>query len=744
VITRDVPNIPTRRIRSFRFGSPRKRAPLRAIFAAACVIFAGCGGGGSSSGSGSNPGSGNPVVASIAVTPPSPSIAVNGTEQFIATAKDASGNVITGVTFTWASTAMNIATISSGGLATGMAAGTTEIAASAEGVTSPQDLLIVTPAAGAPTSLVISNPPALSYLGVTLSPAITVTIKDQNGNIVTGATGNVTIALGTNPTSATLSGSLVAAPVNGVATFSNLALDFPAAGYTLNATYSGVPAATSAAFTVLAGHSNLLSLAGESTTPTVWWTHTNASYTATASTTGNLVLSSLESQLDANTPAVWPQQPQVTIAYSNLASTPHTIAISSLDGTGATQASTLTWVDCANLDTTTSQPMPYYDSTCANLTLPENPSNDEFAGFADPTIRKDPATGTVWLGYSWPHVWNPGTGNGTTVVDLHVASSADNGVTWQNATPLWTSVEATDPSNGLTSYTSNEVMNILPGQVNGQTGETWFSAHLSYYVDQGTSITDALVRTSVMVVNWATSPTALGSAPASQTVRFAAAGKASQIPYDVNLTTLDPSLADCQQWAEPALYMKSGNLYLAVMCKFGTSSTALDPGHNFYGVFEATPNLSAPPANWNWQYNGQLATAADGPLLEGHQFIYELDLATRADGSIVATVSPADEIANANPPGGSTQFTYGCRVLLVQGLDKGNIGLVTDANGQLEVLASITPSDLSEANGDAGIGGCTYDPNTTNGVVMVRQYNSDIRFPTLGFYVSLFNTYVFP
>jgi hypothetical protein len=600
------------------------------------------------------------------------------------------------------------------------------------------------PAGATPANLTISGPPAVSYLGVPLAPALTVSIKDQNGNIVTGATGTVTLALGTNPTSATLSGSLVATPVNGVATFSNLTLDFPGVGYTLTATYAGIPTATSAAFTVLAGHSTLLSLAGQSTTPTNWWTHTNASYTATASTTGNLVSSSLESQLDADSPAVWPQQPQATIAYSNLASTPHTIAITSRDQTGATQASTLTWVDCANLDTIASQPTPYYESTCANLNPPESASADEFAGFADPTIRKDPATGTVWLGYSWPHVWNPGTGNGTTVVDLHVASSADNGVTWQNASDLWTSVEATDPSNGLTSYTSHEVMDILPGQVNGHAGETWFSAHLSYYVDQGTSITDALVRTSVMVLNWATTPTALGSAPASQTVRFAAAGKASQIVYDVNLTTLDPSLADCQQWAEPALYMKSGNLYVALMCKFGTSATSLDPGHNFYAVFEATPNLSVPPANWNWQYNGQLAAAADGPLLEGHQFIYELDLATRADGSIVATVSPADEIANTNPPGGSTQFTYGCRVLLVQGLDKGNIGLTTDANGQLEVLASITASDLSPLNGDAGIGGCTYDPLTSNGIVFVRQYNSDSRFPTLGFYVNLFSTYVMP
>jgi hypothetical protein len=225
-------------------------------------------------------------------------------------------------------------------------------------------------------------------------------------------------------------------------------------------------------------------------------------------------------------------------------------------------------------------------------------------------------------------------------------------------------------------------------------------------------------------------------------VRFAANGLSAGIPYDVNLTTVDPSLSNCQQWAEPALYMKSSNLYMVLMCKYGTSPTVPAPGYNFYGVFETTPNLAVPPSSWTWQYNGQLATRADSALLEGHQFIYELDLATRADGTIVAVVSPADEIAVTG--GGSQQYTYGCRVLVVQGLDKSNVGLAHDGNGQLEVLASITASDLGPANGDADSGACTYEPQASNGIVFVRVYNPDTRFPSLGYYVNLYNTYVLP
>ena len=87
-----------------------------------------------------------PVVASISVSPASPSIAVDATQQFTATATDSNGNTLTGVTFTWASSATGVATISSSGLATGVTAGTTQITASADGITSPNDTLTVTSA----------------------------------------------------------------------------------------------------------------------------------------------------------------------------------------------------------------------------------------------------------------------------------------------------------------------------------------------------------------------------------------------------------------------------------------------------------------------------------------------------------------------------------------------------------------------------------------------------------------------
>jgi uncharacterized protein YjlB len=86
-----------------------------------------------------------PTLTSIAVTPESPeNLSVGSTQQFIAigTYSDGSTTDITSQA-TWSSSDTNVATISSSGLATGVAAGTTDITASLSGVTSPAITLTV-------------------------------------------------------------------------------------------------------------------------------------------------------------------------------------------------------------------------------------------------------------------------------------------------------------------------------------------------------------------------------------------------------------------------------------------------------------------------------------------------------------------------------------------------------------------------------------------------------------------------
>src|SRR4029453_10203193 len=76
------------------------------------------------------------TLVSIAVTPADPSIANGTTQQFTATGTftDASTQDLT-TQVTWASATPAVATINSGGLATGVAAGTSTISATLSGIT---------------------------------------------------------------------------------------------------------------------------------------------------------------------------------------------------------------------------------------------------------------------------------------------------------------------------------------------------------------------------------------------------------------------------------------------------------------------------------------------------------------------------------------------------------------------------------------------------------------------------------
>jgi len=118
-----------------------------------------------------------------------------------------------------------------------------------EGVTSNP----VTLTAGAATRLAFTVQPSNATAGAALTPAVRVTIQDALGQTVTGASNAVTVAIGTNPGGGTLAGTTTVSAVNGVATFSNLAIDRAGSGYRLAASATGLTGGTSAAFNITAG-----------------------------------------------------------------------------------------------------------------------------------------------------------------------------------------------------------------------------------------------------------------------------------------------------------------------------------------------------------------------------------------------------------------------------------------------------------------------------------------------------------
>jgi MYXO-CTERM domain-containing protein len=109
----------------------------------------------------------------------------------------------------------------------------------------------ITPAAA--TRLAVSQQPTLSIAGLPITPAVQIAVEDDFGNRVPTFTGNISIALESNPGGGTLSGTTSVAAASGIASFTTLAIDRSATGYTLRATATGLTMVDTVAFDVISG-----------------------------------------------------------------------------------------------------------------------------------------------------------------------------------------------------------------------------------------------------------------------------------------------------------------------------------------------------------------------------------------------------------------------------------------------------------------------------------------------------------
>jgi len=87
-------------------------------------------------------------VASVIVSPATLSLQVGGTQQLIATLRDASGNVLTGRVVTWTSSNVLVGTVTGSGLVTALLAGGATITATSEGKSGSAALTVTAPSGG--------------------------------------------------------------------------------------------------------------------------------------------------------------------------------------------------------------------------------------------------------------------------------------------------------------------------------------------------------------------------------------------------------------------------------------------------------------------------------------------------------------------------------------------------------------------------------------------------------------------
>jgi uncharacterized protein YjdB len=150
-------------------------------------------------------------VASVTLSPGSPSIRVGGTVQLAATTKDSAGNVLTGRVVTWASSAPAVATVSASGLVTAVAAGSATLTATSEGKNGTATVTVnPVPVASVTVS------PAANNLVIGQTAQLSASTKDSAGNVLTGRT--ITWASGSTTVATVSASGLVTAKAAGSAT----------------------------------------------------------------------------------------------------------------------------------------------------------------------------------------------------------------------------------------------------------------------------------------------------------------------------------------------------------------------------------------------------------------------------------------------------------------------------------------------------------------------------------------------
>jgi uncharacterized protein YjdB len=124
----------------------------------------------------------DPVVT-VAVSPASANVATGQAVQLTASPQDANGYTLTGRLVTWTSSNTSVASVSTGGLVTGVGAGSATITATSENVKGTAAITVTTVAVA-----LVSVTPSSATLQVSQTVQLTATPKDASGNTLTGRT----------------------------------------------------------------------------------------------------------------------------------------------------------------------------------------------------------------------------------------------------------------------------------------------------------------------------------------------------------------------------------------------------------------------------------------------------------------------------------------------------------------------------------------------------------------------------
>jgi hypothetical protein len=342
-------------------------------------------------------------------------------------------------------------------------------------------------------------------------------------------------------------------------------------------------------------------------------------------------------------------------------------------------------------------------------TLP-NGEPSPFRGFADATIRRAPATGVLWMAYSWPSVRIDkdkrrglfrGQSSSSPQVDIHLAYSEDQGRNWRFYKTLWSPTPTRAPSGGE-GHMSHEVANLLPVREEGRL--VWYGARLDYFLPDDGGFRKRPPQSFRILIGRASSPSELAHAP---TIALGSMATDPAWGMDVNLARLSPETRHCMLWNEPALFHDGEELFLALSCMAFRGNTP-DIERNDLVVYATRPQ--GQPSRWQWRYAGKLAGAREAKELGGER-LTQIELARSKSGQTVAIMTPDVWDDDAN------DFVHrGCVAVEVEQTGRA-LQLARDSSGRLKVAARVTASNA----GAAGTAACTYDPSSETGIILGKR-----------------------
>jgi hypothetical protein len=366
-------------------------------------------------------------------------------------------------------------------------------------------------------------------------------------------------------------------------------------------------------------------------------------------------------------------------------------------------------------------------------------------GIFDPSVTRDPGDGKLWMSYSSVQTSPSYSSSVYWAVSIRLASSSDNGVTWQDEGLLADKAETTfgtmtvpegDITAGDNGIWQSETSSLIydPSAI---AGEEWKLIWFQYMHANSTSY---FASYSWISMKTAATPTGLVGATAvklfggaglagdnnnTATPLFSPIGTfpAFQLNTGVTSAAVGATLTDLNLciFAEPGLHATAGAVYLAIFCADASTIPATGSITEYLEYFKcASPCTMTSAASW--EYLGRLLTPADAQAATGDNH-YQAPALVEKNGKTYLIVTPVDTAVGNR--------YNGCRVYQFTSVDA--IQLVRNAGNLVEI---------ARVDGDVGThnGACAGHENMTDGILLsefdpattpeiFRIYQSNIKIP---------------